>query len=162
MTKFLSEMHTPVTQGRLEWIGIRNARRMRVVAVESAELIAGRGMAGDHIAERAGSKRQVTLIQHEYLPLIAQFANVDSIEPESLRRNLVVSGINLYALQKRQFRIGQAVLESTGNCDPCQRMEETISAGGFSAMLGHGGLTAIVHTGGRIAVGDIVVVDDVS
>ncbi len=146
--------------GRLEWIGIRRARRGDVTAVGSAELAAGRGIVGDHVAARAGGRRQVTLIQYEHLPLIARFAGVETVEPAMLRRNLIVSGINLCALKRRRFRIGEVIFESTGDCHPCARMEKTIGRGGFNAMRGHGGLTAVVHTDGRIAVGDTVVAEE--
>ncbi len=146
--------------GRLEWIGVRRARRGVVTPVNSAEVIAGRGIAGDHAAARAGGKRQVTLVQHEHLPLIARFAGVDAVNPASLRRNLVVSGVNLCALKRNRFRVGQVTFEATGDCAPCRRMEETIGKGGFDAVCGHGGLTAVVHDDGRIAVGDEVVMVD--
>ncbi len=145
--------------GRLEWIGLRKAHRGSVVAVESAELIAGRGLVGDHAARRAG-RRQVTLIQHEHLPLIARFAGAAAVEPAALRRNFVVSGVNLCALKRRRFRIGEVVLESTGDCHPCARMEETVGRGGLNAMRGHGGLTAVVRVGGRVTVGDAVIAAD--
>ena len=72
------------------------------------------------------------------------------------RRNIVVSGINLLALAKRRFRIGEVVLETTGPCEPCSRMEENLGPGGYNAMRGHGGITARVAKGGTISVGDAV------
>jgi MOSC domain-containing protein YiiM len=79
-----------------------------------------------------------------------------SIDPGLLRRNLVVSGINLLALQRAQFRIGSVVLEGTGPCHPCSRMEAALGPGGYNAMRGHGGITAKVITPGEIKVGDAV------
>lgn len=146
--------------GRLEWIGIRRARRGVVTPVESAEVIAGRGIVGDHAAERTGGKRQVTLVQHEHLPLIARFAGVDAVNPASLRRNLVVSGVNLCGLKRGRFRVGSVTFEVTGDCAPCRRMEETIGKGGFDAVRGHGGLIAVARDDGLIAVGDEVVAVD--
>ncbi len=78
------------------------------------------------------------------------------IAPELLRRNVVVSGINLSALRYMRFRIGTAILEGSGPCPPCSRMEENLGPGGYSAMVNHGGITAIVITEGQVQLGDTV------
>jgi MOSC domain-containing protein YiiM len=142
--------------GKVEWIGVRPARREPVVAVDSVEAREGRGLTGDRFRGGASSKRQVTLIQAEHLPVIAQLLGCDRVDPSLLRRNIVVSGINLLSLNGAQFTIGGAMLEGTGPCHPCSRMEETFGAGGYSAVRGHGGITARVLTGGIIHIGDPV------
>ncbi len=145
--------------GRLEWIGLRPAQRAPVQVVESVRAEAGQGLIGDRFAASLGTKRQVTLIQAEHLPVIAALTGRISISPEWLRRNLVVSGINLLALKDRRFRIGAVLLEGTGLCLPCSRMEEVLGPGGYNAMRGHGGITARVLNGASLCVGDRVVYD---
>ena len=142
--------------GRVEWIGVRPARREPVIAVERVEAREGRGLTGDRFRGGASSKRQVTLIQAEHLPVIAQLLGRDRVDPSLLRRNIVVSGINLLSLNGAQFTIGAAVLEGTGPCHPCSRMEETFGPGGYSAVRGHGGITARILTGNIIRIGDPV------
>jgi MOSC domain-containing protein YiiM len=142
--------------GRVEWIGVRPARREPVVVVDSVEAREGRGLTGDRFRGAASSKRQVTLIQAEHLPVIAQLLGRDRVDAGLLRRNILVSGINLLSLNGAQFTIGAAVLEGTGPCHPCSRMEETFGAGGYSAVRGHGGITARVLTSGIIHIGDAV------
>lgn len=149
-------MDTLPQVGRLEWIGLRPARREPMREVAEAECIAGRGLTGDRAGARAGGKRQVTLIQAEHLPVIAALSGSDQARPELLRRNLVVAGINLLALKGRCFRIGEVLLEMTGLCDPCAHMEEVLGPGGFNAMRGHGGITAAVLEGGTLRVRDRV------
>ncbi|MEJ6401899.1 MOSC domain-containing protein [Yoonia sp. 2307UL14-13] len=138
--------------GRLDWIGLRSARHAPVDIVETAELTEG-GLIGDH--GRAG-KRAVTLIQAEHLPVIAALSGNADVAPERLRRNLVVSGLNLWAIRKGQLRVGDAVIELYGPCPPCSRMEKELGPGGYNAMRGHGGWYASVITPGRITVGDVV------
>ena len=144
--------------GSLEWIGQRPVRRGPLVAVPEAELLTDSHLLGDHARPKAGGKRQLTLIQHEHLGAVAGFLGLNApLDPGRLRRNLVVSGINLLALKNRQIRIGDdVILDITGECHPCSRMEEELGAGGYNAMRGHGGLTAHIAQGGRIRVGDVV------
>lgn len=143
--------------GRLDWIGLRSVKREPMTVVEEVEAITDRGLHGDHHLQRQpGGKRQVTLIQAEHLPAIAALSGHDAVPPDWLRRNLVVSGINIYALRDRQFSIGDVLLEGSGICAPCSRMEKTLGPGGYNAMRGHGGINARVLEGGVIRVGDVV------
>ncbi|MEN0061862.1 MAG: MOSC domain-containing protein [Myxococcota bacterium] len=143
--------------GVLEWIGIRPARHAPMEERESLEAIADKGLAGDRTAAgRGGGKRQVTFIQAEHLPIIAALLKRDELDPMILRRNIVVSGINLTALRGRRFQIGEAIFLGTGPCAPCSKMEEDLGTGGYNAMRGHGGLTAKVLRGGFLRRGDAV------
>ena len=92
--------------------------------------------------------------------MIADLLQRSEIAPALLRRNIVVSGINLQALKQRNFKIGSAIFYGTGNCAPCSRMEEALGTGGYNAMRGHGGITAYVVQAGKISVGDSVVPED--
>lgn len=121
--------------------------------VEAITVDCDGGIIDDRYRSTRG-KRQVTLIQYEHLAAIASMLGVAEVLPQSLRRNIVVQGINLLALNGKQFALGEAILEYTGLCHPCSRMEETFGPGGYNAVRGHGGITATVIQGGRIAVGD--------
>ena len=145
--------------GQLNWIGLRPDRNTPMLAVDAVEAIAGRGLTDDRHAARAHSganTRQVTLIQQEHMPVIAALAQQTSIAPATLRRNLLVAGINLLALQRARFRIGGVTLEGTGLCHPCSRMEAALGTGGYNAMRGHGGITARIIEGGWLRLGDVV------
>lgn len=149
-------MATLPRPGAVRWIGLRPARDVPMRECAEVEAIAGKGLLGDRYASASG-KRGITLVQAEHLPVIAALAGLDAVAPAILRRNLVVSGLPLVALKGRRFRIGEAVFEGTGDCDPCSRMEAALGPGGYNAMRGHGGLCARIVSGGRIAVGDAVV-----
>ena len=146
----------PMRPGRLEWIGLRPARRAAVEIRNSAKLIAAHGIEGDRYNTERNGPRQVTLVAAEDLAAVAAFLGVPEVAPELLRRNLVIRGINLLALKDRRFRVGATLLEGSGECAPCSLMEEALGPGGYNALRGHGGITARVIEGGDIAVGDVV------
>jgi MOSC domain-containing protein YiiM len=156
--------------GRVDAIYLRPGREQAAVAVASVLALVDRGLEGDRSAAKpatrpGGNKRQVTLIQAEHLPLIGAWTQ-RNVAAADLRRNLVVSGINLlaqhslFADQPLQVRIGTDVLiVITGPCDPCSKMEALLGPGGYNAMRGHGGTTARVIHGGVVAIGDAVIVE---
>jgi MOSC domain-containing protein YiiM len=144
--------HFPFT-GEVVWIGRRPARHANLVSCEAIRAMTGGGLEGDHaVVSRTG--RAVTLVQSEHLAVIGALLRRGPIDPAILRRNLVIAGVNLTALKGVRFQIGEAILEGTGHCPPCSRMEAALGPGGYQAMRGHGGLTARVLSGGLIRVGD--------
>ncbi len=155
--KTISELLQSYPQvGRIEWIGASSARRADVQSLDQALIETGTGLSADHHARSGRSKRQVTLIQWEHLAVVAAILGRDSLEPQLLRRNIAIAGINVQTLKNQRFQIGEVLLEGTGYCHPCSRMEEVLGPGGYQAMRGHGGITARVIKGGRVARGDLV------
>ena len=114
--------------GRLEWIGIRPGKKQALTALKSGPDGARFG-AGDRFRGSVSGKRQVTLIQQEHPQVVANILGKSEIDPGWIRRNLVVSGINLLSLKHQSFQIGEAVLQTTGICAPCSRMEENLDPG---------------------------------
>jgi hypothetical protein len=104
-------------------------------ALQSADFDVAQGVVGDRYTRVAGN-RQVTLIQAEHLAAIASHMGRSQILPVDLRRNVVTHGFNLIALKEKRFRIGSAVLETTGECHPCSRMEKILGVGGYNAVRG--------------------------
>lgn len=141
--------------GRVDWIGLRPARKAAMQSVPRIDIL-DHGLAGDHA--RPG-KRAVTLIQAEHLPVIAALAGLPQVAPETLRRNLVISGLNLSATRNRILTTGTARLRITGPCAPCSRMETALGPGGYNAMRGHGGWCAEVLTPGPLAIGAMLTVE---
>lgn len=135
------------------WIVVRPGRREPVTGLLTVE-ITETGLTGDRHAR--DNARSVTLFQHEHLASIASYLGRDRIEPALLRRNIGIAGINLSALRGRHVVIGGAVVEVTGPCAPCSRMEEALGHGGHSAMRGHGGWCARVIRPGSVSRGDAV------
>lgn len=148
-------LNTMPQTGKVEWIGLRPEKRAALKSVQSVEANLENGLTGDHYRGSSG-KRQVTLIQAEHLKMVADILGKESIDPGFTRRNIVVSGVNLLAFKDRHIAIGEVVLEVSGSCHPCSRMEENLGPGGYNAMRGHGGLTTRVVKAGVIQVGDPV------
>lgn len=154
--------------GTLEAIIVRPARRVAAVEVEETLAIQDVGLQHDRRgleydpSNKKISNRQVTLIQAEHIDVVAKLMRIPDLDARTLRRNLVVSGINLLAVkplfpgQSHYLHIGDVVLEITGICAPCSRMEELLGEGGYNAMRGHGGINAKILKGGMLAKGDAV------
>jgi MOSC domain-containing protein YiiM len=100
-------------------------------------------------------RRQVTLMERRDWD--AAMADLDRDIPwQEHRANLLIDGLDLPQSPGALLRIGADVLVTvTGECDPCSRME-TIAPGLKGALTPdwRGGVTAKVLSGGEIAVGD--------
>ncbi len=153
--------------GRLDAIYLRPGRGQPCLLQDQVQAIANLGLDGDRTSLHQssnpnGSKRQVTLLQAEHLPVIAALTGHSQIDPALLRRNLIVSGINLLAAkslfkdQPLHLLIDDVVLEVTGPCEPCSKMEQVLGTGGYNAMRGHGGITARILQGGLLLTGNTV------
>lgn len=103
------------------------------------------------------------MIQSEHVDLVASWLGIPSLDAARLRRNVVVSGLNLASMRspfpdvRIEWSLGDEVrIEVTGSCDPCSRMEEELGLGGYNALRGHGGVTARILVPGTFRVGDVV------
>ncbi len=150
--------------GRLDAIILRPGRGEPAMQPQQCQAIEGFGLEGDRTAGgRGGGKRQVTLLQAEHLPVLAALLLRSAVDAADLRRNLVVSGLNLLAArslfpdQPLRLLLGpDVVLEITGPCEPCSKMDDRLGRGAYNAIRGHGGVTARVLRGGELKVGDEV------
>jgi MOSC domain-containing protein YiiM len=142
--------------GRLEAIWIKRARRGVMDSVDTAELIAGRGIVGN--TDRGG-KRQVTIIEEAvWKALMSTLAS--NLPPSTRRANLLVSNIQLKHSRGRVLRIGNCRIRINGETRPCERMDEALP-GLRRAMEPEwaGGVFGEILTDSRITVGDAVVWD---
>jgi MOSC domain-containing protein YiiM len=147
-------------QGRVRWIGVRPEPHVPMIELDAVEARLEAGLTGDRARPGVRNARQVTLIQWEHLAVISSLMG-RPVSPEDLRRNIVVSGINLFSLKGRRFKIGQAIFETTGWCQPCARLQNNLGPGTFQAVRGHGGITARVLQSGIIRLDDTVSVEPV-
>ncbi len=125
--------------------------RKPIRLVESASVIAGKGIDGDMHAI-AESSRQILLIEKETLDEL-------QLTPGDVKENITTQKINLMRLHfKQQLRIGNSVvLEITKPCSPCSRMDE-IRPGLGGQLAGKRGMLARVISGGTIKTGDCILI----
>ena len=155
MNKLEKLIYASPTVGSVEWISYRPERKGKVLPIKEVMVHKETGIQGDHYGK--SGKRQVTLIQKEHLEVVAKMLKKEQIDPKLTRRNIIVSGINLKSLIGKAFTIGDdLVLEATGDCVPCDRMEENLGPGGYQAMVNHGGICCKVVQSGYIKLGDEV------
>ncbi len=121
-------------------------------SVESARMIENYGIEGDRhaVSEGVRTKRQVLLTDEETL---AKFG----LSRSDIRENITTTGIEIHSLKEgdRVSLGGDAVVEITGHCAPCARMDE-IRDGLRVALEGSRGMLATVISGGKVSVGDEV------
>jgi MOSC domain-containing protein YiiM len=141
--------------GKIEIIQVRPARLAPMIKLSEVMANAELGLEGDRYKSKGGN-RQVTLFQLEHLSVIASILGKAHVDAALTRRNIIVSGLNLLSLKDKTFKIGDALFEYSGECQPCSRMEENLGPGGYNAMRGHGGITAKVLESGLFRVGDPV------
>lgn len=96
---------------------------------------------------RPGSQRQVLLVDRETLDAM-------DLAPGILRENITTDGINVNGLPVGQkLRIGEARLEVSAVCGPCDLMEK-IRSGLRKELYGRRGMLCRVIEGGIIRRGD--------
>ena len=113
--------------------------------VEFVEAIADFGLRDDANAGRG--KRQILIIERE---LLDEF----QLPIGDVRENITVQGIRLAGMAAgTRVRVGQALLEATLDCAPCQFIEDK-RFGLREAMKGKRGTLFRVVEGGEIRVSD--------
>ena len=131
------------------------------VEPESVEALAGRGLAGDrYLLPKAGgeAKGNVTLIERDAFDHLSGLG-IDLAESE-LRRNLVVTGIELNPLVGREFLIGEVRCRASELCEPCRQIERATAPGVLKALVERGGIRAEILESGTVSIGDPVVALD--
>jgi MOSC domain-containing protein YiiM len=152
--------------GTVTCLWITDAESEPMSAVESAEAVADRGLAGDRYCRGTGyysgfDECEVTLIEAEAIERIREETDIDLADGRH-RRNVVTEGIDVHELLDMRFRIGEAVLVGTRPRPPCAHVEEVADEEGVARALGddRGGICAHVESAGEVAVGDEITVEE--
>jgi MOSC domain-containing protein YiiM len=123
--------------------------------VPEIECIAGHGIRGDRFYDyRDDYKGQITFFSIEVFDKLADQFGLTNKSAGNLRRNVIVSGVNLNDLIGQEFCIQGVRLRGTAHCRPCYWMNQAIAPGAEEFLQGNGGLRAQILSDGTIAVGD--------
>lgn len=147
-------------------IGIYTAAESRgpVSAHEAVQLRMGCGIVGDrYFRPRGGGDpaSQITLIEQEAVAAFNAAYGL-TVAPAELRRNLLTQGVDLNALEGKEFYVGAVRLRGIELCEPCAVVGRLLQQPNLSpsevirAWLGRGGLRAEILGTGVVRVGDPV------
>jgi MOSC domain-containing protein YiiM len=122
--------------------------------VDRIECVAGHGIRGDRFYDyKQDYKGQITFFSKEIFDgLCAAFPHVQK-SPGVLRRNVIVTGVDLHALIGETFELQGVRLRGTGHCKPCYWLDQAFAPGTEAWLQGNGGLRAQILTDGWIKTG---------
>lgn len=126
-----------------------------LVEVERIECVAGQGIRGDRFYNyRENYKGQITFFSAEIFGKLAEKFGLPGKSSGVLRRNVIVSGIDLNELIGEEFEIQGVRFRGTGHCRPCYWLDHAFAPGTEEFLEGNGGLRAEILSDGAIAVGE--------
>lgn len=153
-----------MTAGEIRTIHIARKQGGTMETIEQAELIAGGGIRGEAHFGSKWAPGQLTFIAEEQ---IAYFnANGLPIRSIDTRRNIATAGVDLNALVRQRFCIGDAVIEGLELCEPCATIGNRLADDNHTPrdivakLLHRAGLRARILQGGTVAVGDSINVQE--
>lgn len=126
-----------------------------LLEVQKIECVAGHGIRGDRFYDyRDNYKGQITFFSVEVFEKLAARFGLANKSAGDLRRNVIVSDINLNDLIGEEFSIQGLRLRGTAHCRPCYWMNHALAPGAEEFLHGNGGLRAQILSDGVMAVGD--------
>ena len=126
-----------------------------LVEVQQVECVAGHGIRGDRFYDyRDDYKGQITFFSLEVFDRLAAHFALTKKSAGALRRNVIVSGVELNDLIGEEFSIQGVRLRGMVHCKPCYWLDQAVAPGTEKFLQGNGGLRAQILSDGVIAVGD--------
>jgi len=110
----------------------------------------GRGACGADrfFGYKENYRGQVTLFSAEVFAQLCRELGLTEASPAALRRNVVVSGVDLNGLVGKEFDVQGVRLVGTEECRPCYWMDRALTGGAEAWLKGRGGLRCRVLTSG--------------
>ena len=111
--------------------------------VSEVECVAGRGLRGDRYFDfREDYKGQVTFFSAEVFEKLCANFGINDKPAGVLRRNVIVSGVDLLSLIGREFEIQGVRFRGTQHCAPCEWMNIAFAPGAEQFLKDNAGLRA--------------------
>ncbi len=149
-------------KGTVVSIHVAAGAEERMVAVQEARAVPGKGLEGDRYFNQTGTfsikgspDREITLIEAEAREALQRDYGV-ALEPGASRRNVTTRGVPLHFLVGREFTIGPVSVLGIRLCEPCGHLEGLTREGTRAGLVHRGGLRAQILTEGVIRAGDAV------
>jgi MOSC domain-containing protein YiiM len=126
-----------------------------LVEVSEVECVAGRGLRGDRYLDfRENYKGQITFFPFEVFEKLCANFGINDKPAGVLRRNLIVSGVDLLSLIGQEFEIQGVKFRGTQHCAPCDWMNIAFAPGAEQFLKDNAGLRAQILSDGLITVGE--------
>lgn len=126
-----------------------------LVEVPRIECVAGHGIRGDRFYDyRENYKGQVTFFSAEVFEKLCANFGIKDKPAGVLRRNVIVSGIDLLSLIGQEFEIQGVRFRGTQHCAPCEWMNVAFAPGTKQFLEDNAGLRAQILTDGTVTVGE--------
>mgnify|MGYP001160780551 CR=1 FL=1 len=149
------------TQGKVVVVCLSATEGGTIREVPEAVATAGAGLEGDrYCTVDASPETQLTLIQAEAIDEFNQVFSTD-LPVAAFRRNVIIRGVDLNALEGSMFSVGEVRLRGVELCEPCAYLQNLLEIPGLVKQLTHkGGLRCEILGGGSIRAGDIIRISD--
>jgi MOSC domain-containing protein YiiM len=145
-----------VTAPTLAAIHVAKGRRLPMRFVDAVDVETGKGIVGDRY--HGSRHRQVTVQSQGDLDAATEIHG-SPVRPEMTRRNLTISEGPVPRNPGDLIRVGPVLLEVVRVAAPCKLLDDIIGPGGQEALRRRGGSCCRVLEGGRITLGDPVLVE---
>jgi MOSC domain-containing protein YiiM len=135
-------------------IARREKKRAPMERISETQVGVDTGLVGDSRGRTEG--RNVTVLSREGWEAACAALGED-LEWTVRRANFLVEGVDLEKSTGKRLRVGACLLQVTGECNPCSRMDEA-RAGLIKALEPdwRAGVMCIVLEGGVVALADAV------
>jgi len=126
-----------------------------IVTVAEVECVAGHGLRGDRFfGYKEDYKGQISFFSLEVLEALRRELNLPQAQPGAMRRNALVTGVDLNTLIGQEFEVQGVRFRGTEQCAPCYWMDFALGAGAEHWLKGRGGLRARILTDGILRCRD--------
>jgi MOSC domain-containing protein YiiM len=126
-----------------------------LIKKERIECVAGKGLLGDrYFNYREDYKGQITFFSAEVFERLCTHFGIREKPADVLRRNVIVSDVDLLSLIGCDFEIQGVKFRGTQHCAPCEWMDVAFAPGAKEFLTENAGLRAKILTDGELRVGD--------